>query len=158
LFALAVDESRCNRCRRCEVACQLRAERGARGVPRIRVEEDGWPIIRICRQCEGAPCAEACVSGAIRSDPGRGTVQLDPSLCVGCWACVMECPFAAAFMTLLPDGRWQAVKCDGCSDLPVPLCARFCPTGALRWSGRAEGVAAGVRRRRAARLGRGVLR
>jgi len=154
LLSIAVDETRCNGCRRCEAVCQVVSlANGGLALPRIRIHrgEGGWRV-RICRHCEQAPCADACVSGAMRADPARGVVELDASRCVGCYSCVMECPFGAVFMVEIEAGGCRAVKCDGCRERGDLWCARYCPTGALRAGETSGAVATQIRRERAWRL------
>jgi carbon-monoxide dehydrogenase iron sulfur subunit len=47
---------------------------------------------------------------------------------VGCWSCIMVCPFGAIVRN--EDCR-QAVKCDHCMDRDNPACVEACPTRAL---------------------------
>lgn len=156
MLAIKVDLAKCDGCGRCTVACEmggaLSKERQGAGMRRpllwiIESAEKCW--IDICRHCEAPVCADACVAGAISPDHESGTVQVAAEKCIGCWSCVMECPFKAL---RLVDGR--AVKCDGCRALDAPLCARFCPTGALKAAFDSRGIALRRRRERAAILGR----
>jgi len=153
LLSIGVDPTRCTRCRRCEAVCEMAHGGDGRGLQsRVRIRDSGWPLISICRHCESAPCADACVSGAIRTDPLEGTVQVDAARCVGCWSCVMECPFAAVTMADVAGRGPRASKCDGCREWGFPLCVRYCPTGALRAGAGAGETSGRVRREHAARL------
>ena len=58
------------------------------------------PAPRQCWHCAQAPCVEVCPAGAMRRDAGTGLVWVDASRCVGCWTCVLACPFGA----VLPSG------------------------------------------------------
>ncbi|MBI4787716.1 MAG: 4Fe-4S binding protein [Chloroflexi bacterium] len=52
----------------------------------------------------------------------------DSARCVGCWMCVMVCPFDA----IQRDLEIQvARKCDLCPDREIPACVTVCPTEAL---------------------------
>ena len=62
------------------------------------VSQTGSFRIDICRHCEEPLCAAGCVSGAIFVDKDLGLVDIDRSRCVGCWTCVLECPFGAVSM------------------------------------------------------------
>ena len=69
----------------------------------------------------------ACIAGAIsRSD--TGVVATDQDKCIGCWTCVMVCPYGVI-------GRHtqqrKAYRCDRCPDLELPACVSACPTNAL---------------------------
>ncbi len=142
-----VKQEVCIACRLCEVYCTARhAEgrdligawrgKGARPIPRIRVEENRPFSAAIqCRHCAEPSCVYACVSGAMRrlSD---GTVQADPARCVGCWTCVLACPYGAISRGV--GDRPTAVKCDLCPGDAVPACVAHCPNGALEMVQTAE--------------------
>ena len=53
----------------------------------------------------------------------------DTEKCMGCWTCIMVCPYGAIKM----DGSSPKViaKCDLCSELDVPACVANCPNEAL---------------------------
>ena len=158
MLALTFDDRKCIGCGRCEMACSL-AHAGARSIPealrgelppaRIHVEDCGSGRYHLlaCHHCEEAPCAKGCVAGAIGVDGESGLVLIDTTKCVGCWTCVLECPFGAVDMRdeRHIEDHLQALKCDGCQEVGAPMCARFCPTGAI---GR-EFCASGMRRQRA---------
>lgn len=81
----------------------------------------------ICRHCEDAPCLYACIAGAItRGDDG--VVRTDPDKCIGCWTCVMVCPYGVIGRHL---EEHKAFRCDRCPDRDIPACVSGCPTGAL---------------------------
>lgn len=153
MLSIGVDPARCTRCRRCEAVCEMTHGGDGRGRrSRVRIRDSGWPPISICRHCESAPCADACVSGAIRPDPLAGVVEIDAARCVGCWSCVMECPFAAIAMVDVAGQGVRAYKCDGCREWGFPRCVTYCPTGALRAGAGAGEMSGRVRRQRAARV------
>ena len=60
----------------------------------------------------------ACIVGAISTDD-EGVVLTDPDRCIGCWTCVMVCPYGVI-------GRHaeekKAYRCDLCPDLETPAC------------------------------------
>lgn len=160
MFDLKIDRDKCTGCGRCLTACSIGREFSAEKnsaarlsgmqkappLPLLRLKEgaNGYRI-DLCRHCEKPLCVDACVAGAISVEPGSGTVQIAAEKCVGCWSCVMECPFAA--IRLIDGGK--AAKCNRCLDLGMPMCARFCPTGAL------QAVRRSARRReRAALIGK----
>ena len=137
---LFVDVERCLSCRSCEIACavehsnskelfsSLKEEPKPR--PRTKVERDTklqtFPLQ--CRHCEEPYCIDACISGAVSKDPETGLVLLDEDKCVGCWMCVMVCPFGV----IRPAKEKKiALRCDLCQDKEIPACVAACPTRAL---------------------------
>lgn len=143
---------RCTGCHSCQLACavehsaskSLFAAITETPRPRYRLYVElgnGEKVPLLCRQCDPAPCLEACMSGAIYRDQ-RGVVLGRDQRCVGCWNCMMVCPYGVV--------NWQkerrvAVKCDRCPDLEVPACVEACPTKALVYA-EAEEFTGGVRR------------
>lgn len=134
-----VKTDRCVGCRSCMIACAVEhsesktlfgaiAESPA---PKSRVYVEGvapdkkLPIV--CRQCEAAPCMYACISGAISRNE-QGVVVTDADKCIGCWTCVMVCPYGVIGRHL--EIR-KAYRCDRCPDRDIPACVSACPTGAL---------------------------
>jgi carbon-monoxide dehydrogenase iron sulfur subunit len=148
-LSLTVDSQSCTGCGDCSRACldQLRERPSPvrNGHSRIRVFGEGplfW--ISVCRECAEAPCADACISGALQLGHAGGYVELDQEVCIGCGMCVMVCPFGAIW---LDTGRSRSFKCDLCpthSNLP---CVTACQPGALRLEG--AGALAADRRRHA---------
>src|SRR5208282_2732901 len=153
-FVIA-DPKRCIGCRTCEVACVLAHSMGAglqsmsaaHFIPRltlIRTAKVSVPVQ--CHQCEDAPCAKVCSTGAIVFS--ASSVQVNQERCVGCKNCMIACPFGA--MEIVTVERLERVVC-GTSDHTVrvkkveaqkcdlcitqdegPACVRVCLTKALR--------------------------
>ncbi len=130
------DNERCLACKACEIACAVQhsAAKSLAGVfeepPRVRVsrlpEARGLPLR--CMQCEEAPCVMACMSGALQRDAETGLVKHDADKCVGCWMCVMVCPFGGVRPL---RSRGVVTKCDLCEGEETPACVAACPTHAL---------------------------
>ncbi len=146
------DPEKCLGCHSCELSCAVAHGQGdlqsavAGGLslrPRNRVVlADGVMMPMQCRQCEDAPCAFACPTGAILQEAGQ--VRIRERNCVGCKLCVMVCPFGAIAVTAeeKPDCRGRtnrgvAKKCDLCVDWRArtgkasPACVEACPTKAV---------------------------
>lgn len=172
MLSIKVDTVKCDGCSLCQLACSfahmvLNTETGGQQKfpelpdPLLWVKVCEEEIqIDICRHCENPPCADACVAGAFKVDMERGIVGIDQQKCVGCWSCVMECPFGAIRICSHSDKECtlqsRAFKCDGCSMWDKPLCASFCPTGAVQIARNNNGAAAIQRRERAALLQKGL--
>ena len=133
------DITRCVGCRSCELACALEHSKGKsifsaikeKPLPkkRVKAENAGKKIISLhCQHCEEAPCVNACMSGALSKDKETGATLHDKEKCVGCWMCVMVCPFGAIAQDI---ENHIAVKCDLCPDREDFACVAACPTGAL---------------------------
>ncbi len=129
----------CTACKTCELACAVEHSQAQsiflspfespRPKPRVFVEAaDGRKIPIVCRQCDDAPCLAACISGALFRDLETGAVRCDWSRCIGCWTCVMVCPYGVIGRQL---ELGKAVKCDLCPGREVPACVAACPTHAL---------------------------
>ncbi|MHB8928313.1 MAG: 4Fe-4S dicluster domain-containing protein [Bacillota bacterium] len=130
----------CIACRLCEVYCAashaegrdlVRAWRGkgTRPIPRVKVEENRPFAAAIqCHHCEEPACVYACLSGSMRR-LADGTVQSDPDRCIGCWTCVLACPYGA--ISRSGGEKPTVVKCDLCPGLAIPACVANCPNGAL---------------------------
>lgn len=81
-----------------------------------------------CQHCEEAPCVQVCISGSMQQLLENGRVFNDLARCVGCWMCVLVCPFGA--LIPLPSAG-KALKCDSCLAVDDPVCVRACPSQAL---------------------------
>lgn len=127
-------------CRLCEVHCAVEhslsrdilkafTRESPAPVPRIRVQENGRAFVAVqCHHCPEPACVYACLSGAMQQDPLTGAVSVDPERCIGCWTCMLVCPYGAIRRD--PEGHIVA-KCDLCPDLEVPACVANCPNEAL---------------------------
>jgi anaerobic carbon-monoxide dehydrogenase iron sulfur subunit len=131
---------KCNGCMNCVVACQkshansefyapIRDSEPARIHLQV-VEKSPFPLV--CRHCEEPACVKACMTGAMRKDEKTGIVsnEYNPQKCVGCWMCVMACPFGVISPKQVDD-RKIAVKCDMCVNRGYPACVESCPTSAI---------------------------
>jgi len=149
------DPDKCIGCRTCEVACVLAHSGGesleglsaARFVPRlkvVRVSKVTAPVQ--CRQCDDAPCAKVCPTGALVHS--HHSVQVIQSQCIGCKSCMMACLYGAieivygsasppqlrssTFSSTSGERRVQAFKCDLCvSQREGPACLKVCPPKAI---------------------------
>jgi anaerobic carbon-monoxide dehydrogenase iron sulfur subunit len=133
-------QENCIGCGLCEVYC-LTAHSKSKDIVKAHNQENPKPISRVklelnkpisiaiqCRHCDDAPCVTACLSGAMQKDPKTGQVTHNKEKCIGCWTCVMVCPYGALKM----DKQGKVVaKCDFCIELKEPACVANCPNQAL---------------------------
>jgi carbon-monoxide dehydrogenase iron sulfur subunit len=133
-------EEYCMGCRLCEVYCATAHSKskniiktfkseGGKALSAIVFEEKGVLSFALqCRHCENAPCVQACLTGAMYKDK-NGVVLHNKEKCVGCWMCIMVCPFGA----IKPDLKNKKVtsKCDLCLEREKPSCVEHCPNEAL---------------------------
>ncbi len=167
------DITKCVGCRTCELACAVEhsvakdlflaiLER-----PRPKKRRDTQFIERNvshsigCQHCDEPPCVEACMASCISKDKKTGKVDIDIERCVGCWMCIMVCPFASITRRYAEDAERsyslgdasaprsdtsqnnhirgnKALKCDLCPDRDSPACVDSCPTRALSYETRSE--------------------
>jgi Fe-S-cluster-containing dehydrogenase component/formate-dependent nitrite reductase membrane component NrfD len=138
-WAKLIDHDRCIGCHACTTACKSENEVPL-SVTRTYVKyvevgvfpqsRRAFQVTR-CNQCERAPCATACPTGAMfrRAD---GIVDFDKSVCIGCKACIAACPYDAIFIN--PEDH-SAEKCNFCAhrlDIGLePACVVVCPVEAI---------------------------
>ena len=122
---------KCTGCHICENFCSFHHEKAIwPGRARIAVvaESDTGPFLpNVCRQCEDAPCAEACPVEAIALDERTRAWVVDTEECIGCGDCVEACPYGAIFVD---EQLGVSLKCDLCGG--EPECAAMCPSGAIQ--------------------------
>ena len=134
---------RCMACKSCEIACAVEHSaaktlfgailESPRSQPRVQVEDAvAFSYPSRCLHCEDAPCIIACPTGAMQRHAVTDSVFVNENRCIGCWMCVMVCPFGA--VSAGPTYQ-TALKCDRCPERveagQVPACVEACPTQAL---------------------------
>ncbi len=138
-YGFVVDNRKCIGCHACTTACKSENEVPI-GVNRtwVKYTEKGvFPDTRRyfqvtrCNHCANPPCVRICPVTAMyqRQD---GIVEFDPSLCIGCKACMQACPYDAIYID--PNTR-TAAKCHYCAhrtDVGLePACVVVCPEHAI---------------------------
>lgn len=107
----------------------VKALKGVTIHPRIQVEEhDGVCFAVSCRHCEEPLCVKGCITGALSVNDGM--IVIDHDKCVGCFTCVLSCPYGA----IMPDETGHAVqKCELCTKNACgePACVKGCPNRAI---------------------------
>lgn len=143
---IVADANKCIGCKTCEIACVMShandiAMSAENFHPRLRVIKGMTVTVPVmCRQCDNAPCANACPTDAIIRK--NNSIQVIQERCIGCKTCVMACPFGAMSVVTTEQGfdvergvenyQTQALKCDLCADnADGPACVTVCPTKTL---------------------------
>jgi carbon-monoxide dehydrogenase iron sulfur subunit len=133
-----VNEEWCLGCRLCEYNCayansgvadMIKALKGREINPRIHVEESGKITYAVsCRHCDDPICIKSCISGAMTKG-ADGRVKVDRQKCVGCFTCILVCPFGA----VSHDDAGAVLKCELCLDNACgsPACVKGCPNRAI---------------------------
>ena len=132
-----VNEKWCLGCRLCEYNCafansgetdMVKALKDKPVKPLIHVEEDGKITYAVsCRHCEDPLCVKSCISGALSKTDGA--VKIDKNKCVGCFTCVLVCPYGAISV----QEETAATKCELClsNSCGSPACVKGCPNKAI---------------------------
>ncbi|MHB1405133.1 MAG: 4Fe-4S dicluster domain-containing protein [Desulfitobacteriaceae bacterium] len=136
-------EEVCAGCKLCEVHCAVAHSEYPHDIVKAFLKQKIKPLARIlveenrpvsfalqCRHCDDAPCTKACITGAMQKDSLTGVVTNQEDRCVGCWTCILVCPFGAVKRD--ESGHKVASKCDLCSASGgTPTCVEHCPNEAL---------------------------
>lgn len=135
-----VNEDWCLACHLCEYYCaaansgapnMIKAfKSGKKPIPRIRVEEGSEVNFAVqCRHCDGKACVKGCIAGALSITP-EGVVVCDENKCVGCYTCVLSCPFGCI---VIDEEGHRIQKCDLCTKNHDgdPACVQGCPNKAI---------------------------
>jgi carbon-monoxide dehydrogenase iron sulfur subunit len=130
-----VNEEWCLGCRLCEYHCAFaetgeadmaRALKNIKINPRIKIEEkDGISFAVSCRHCPEPLCVKGCITGSLHIKDG--VVAIDKEKCVGCYTCVLCCPFGA----VSPSEKGAIQKCELCVSTGEPACVKRCPNAAI---------------------------
>lgn len=99
--------------------------------PLIKVEGNNRISFAVsCRHCDDPKCVYACITGAFHIEDGA--VRIDREKCVGCYTCILSCPYGA----IVPSPNRTADKCELCmnNSQGAPACARNCPNRAIVFS------------------------
>jgi len=146
---LTVISERCTGCKRCEMACIAEHSDTKSYIfaslngfePKTRIFVDSVinkPVPVVCRHCDDPQCVSACMAGCMQKDPITGIVTNmgHEQKCVGCWMCIMACPYGviSPSFDIVQAGKSefaQAIKCDFCPNRDTPACVEGCPNEVL---------------------------
>ena len=155
-YAILIDTTFCTGCNTCFYKCVQENrlhEEGAMGLMRTHVicnENDEGPYHYRCMHCEKPKCVDVCQAEpkALSKSP-YGAVLYDEKKCIGCQACVEECPFGVPQFNKKTD---KIVKCSMCAHrtgqgIP-PVCVDVCITDAMKF-GEFDKIAAEAKARAA---------
>lgn len=134
-----VNEKWCLGCHLCEYYCAFansgksdmaKALKNIRIHPRIHIEEgaNGVHFAVNCRHCADPLCVKGCITGALTRQ--NGMIVIDENKCVGCFTCILSCPYGA----IDPDETGHVMqKCELCTKNGAgePLCVKNCPNQAI---------------------------
>ncbi len=144
-----IKEPVCIGCHLCEVYCQV-AHSSSKDLVKTFKRESPRPLPRLsvevrrpvsfsvrCQHCDEPLCVYACLTGALQKDAISGIVTVDEERCIGCWTCLIACPFGAIRQD---TQRGRIAKCDLCPGKETPVCVTNCPNEALVYVENAEAV------------------
>ncbi len=137
----------CNACMKtCVKHAYVRGKLSKKRLDVLSLESGKMP--NQCRQCDDAPCANVCPTGALRI--ANACIELHEEICIGCKLCTIACPYGAITIEAeyppsiideverdLEAGcisglKSIAIKCDMCDGIESgPACVDICPKGAL---------------------------
>ncbi len=132
-----VNEKWCLGCHLCEYYCafansdendMVKALKDIVIHPRIKIEEkNGISFAVSCRHCEEPLCVKGCITGALTIKDG--VIQIDSKKCVGCYTCILSCPYGA----VMPSDHGVVQKCELCTKNQSgdPACVKGCPNKAI---------------------------
>jgi Fe-S-cluster-containing dehydrogenase component len=103
-YAMVIDLNTCVGCNACMAACTIENQTPVwAGKFRTYVHDKEISkgefahrrfFPRLCNHCANPPCMKVCPTGATYKKPD-GIVMVDESICMGCRACMMACPYSA---------------------------------------------------------------
>ncbi len=94
-----------------------------------------------CLHCDDPGCLAACPAPGAIVQYTNGIVNFDQTKCIGCQYCVTGCPFDIPRFDQKTKKVYKCTLCvDRVSAALEPACVKSCPTGAIKFGGKAEMV------------------
>ncbi len=144
-----INEEACMGCRLCEVYCRFEHS-DSRDLIKAFKTESPQPstLLRVersepisfavtCRHCPEPHCVYACITGALHRELKSSIVTVDKEKCIGCWNCILACPFG---IIRQDKNQGKIAKCDLCLERDEPACVAYCPNEALVYAEVKNGV------------------
>ena len=148
-YGFYFDQSLCNGCKACQIACKDKHDLPLGVNWRRVVEYTGGSWQRsgntfepnvfsyytsiACNHCEDPICMRVCPTTAM-SRRDDGTVYVDDSKCVGCRYCQWACPYGAPQLNTETGHMTKCTMCHSRIEYgEAPACVDACPTQALQW-------------------------
>ncbi len=108
-YGMVIDQQLCVGCSACTIACKIENNTpiGINWCDKITRTSGKFPAVRyeyistMCNHCENAPCVKACPTQAMYKDRDTGLTLHDPKKCIGCKACIVNCPYGVI------DFNWE---------------------------------------------------
>ena len=133
-LALVIDLQRCTGCGGCLISCKSEnnVQTGVTFAKKIERTVGTFPNVRIeffptlCNQCEKAPCARACPTGAMHKGIGDITMHT-PKKCIGCRTCIAMCPYGVISRNTKETHRYwrgKTATIKGCTSTPEEVVAK----------------------------------
>lgn len=142
------DQKYCIGCQCCQAACGARHGLPAGIYPRqatsFQIKLEPPYLSMSCNHCDHPACVANCPTAALQKRDD-GIVVHDPDACIGCFACMMACPYGAPQEN---TATHTMVKCDMCAARQdrgdTPACVLACPMKVLQVMSREEAEALGA--------------
>lgn len=134
-YGMLIDTRRCIGCHACSVACrsEYNVPLGFERSWVVDTEKGNYPnatvkfLPSLCNQCSEPKCVSVCPVDATYKRDSDGIVFIDEDICIGCEACIPECPYDVRFLN--PD-KGVVEKCDFCMERVSqglePSCVETC--------------------------------
>jgi len=130
---LVIDLAKCRPQEQSGIKCSYKHHPGNKGINAL-LEKIRFTLI--CRNCEEAPCINACPRDALEKVPtdkeGEMILKRANMLCTGCGSCAIACPFGTVYTDLIP---FPSSVCDLCKGRlkngEKPLCVQTCQDGSV---------------------------